>query len=91
MIEVDRISKTWGEHQVLKDVSISCKNGEICGIVGRNGSGKTVLLKCICGFVKTDKGRITISGKEMLPGEILTSAGILIEDPAFLRGEIKKL
>ena len=47
-IEVKNGVKCFGEQQVLRDVSIQCASGHIYGIVGHNGSGKTVLFKCIC-------------------------------------------
>ena len=50
-IEVKNGVKCFGEQQVLKGVSIQCESGHIYGIVGHNGSGKTVLFKCICGFM----------------------------------------
>ena len=49
MIEVQNVNKSFGEEHVLKDVSHSFEAGKIHGIVGNNGSGKTVLMKCICG------------------------------------------
>ena len=49
-IEVNHVFKSFKEKEVLKDVSLTCESGKIYGIVGHNGSGKTVLFKCICGF-----------------------------------------
>ena len=51
MIEVQNVNKSFGEEHVLKDVSHNFETGKIHGIVGNNGSGKTVLMKCICGFL----------------------------------------
>ena len=48
--------------QYLINVNLQCYKGEICGIVGRNGSGKTVLFKSICGLVKLNSGEITVNG-----------------------------
>nr|WP_268877870.1 ATP-binding cassette domain-containing protein [Anaerosacchariphilus polymeriproducens] len=50
------------------DVSLEIKQGEICGIVGRNGSGKTVLFKCICGFLKPTSGKILVRNQENRKG-----------------------
>ena len=56
------------------------------GIVGRNGSGKTVLFKCICGFLKCDSGEIRVDGKIVGKDlDMLKNAGIIIEEPGFLR------
>lgn len=85
MIEVKEISKKFGDQQVLDKVSISCEKGSINGIIGRNGSGKSVLLKCICGFFRQDEGKIYICGKqntEFVQAEY--RLGAIIEAPAFL-------
>lgn len=85
-IEVKNGVKCFGEQQVLRDVSIQCASGHIYGIVGHNGSGKTVLFKCICGFMSLDEGEIIIDGtKRSKKGAILTGAGIIIEEPSFLK------
>lgn len=85
-IEVKNGVKCFGEQQVLRDVSIQCASGHIYGIVGHNGSGKTVLFKCICGFMNLDEGEIIIDGtKRSKKGAILTGAGIIIEEPSFLK------
>ena len=85
IIEVQHVNKSFGEEQVLKDVSHSFEIGQIHGIVGNNGSGKTVLMKCICGFLKPDSGTIFVHHKQVgketdFPEDI----GIIIETPGFL-------
>lgn len=86
IIEVNNICKRFKNTEVLKGISLRCESGKIYGIVGHNGSGKTVLLKCICGFLKAEKGSILVNGKEMGKQiDMLTNAGIIIEEPAFLR------
>ena len=62
-IEVKNVYKSFKNIEVLHDVSLQADAGSICGIIGRNGSGKTVLFKCICGFLQTDRGEIQIEGK----------------------------
>ena len=85
-IEVKNGVKQFEEQCVLKNVSIQCESGHIYGIVGHNGSGKTVLFKCICGFMNLDDGEIIIDGvQRSKKGAILTGAGIIIEEPAFLK------
>ena len=72
--------------EVLHDVSLQVDAGSICGIIGRNGSGKTVLFKCICGFLQTDRGEIQIEGKAVGKDKsTLSNLGIIIESPGFLR------
>lgn len=87
MIRVENVSKSFGKEKVLDNVSFEVKEGTICGLVGRNGSGKTVLFKCICGFMGVDSGQIFVRGKRV-GKEIETPehAGVLIEHPGFLKG-----
>ena len=59
-VEVKALSKSFGKETVLKDVNISFEAGKIHGIIGRNGSGKTVLMKCILGFLKPTSGSVQI-------------------------------
>lgn len=85
IIDVQNASKSFGEERVLKDVSHSFEKGKIHGIVGNNGSGKTVLMKCICGFLRPDSGKILVNHQEVgkdrdFPEDI----GIIIETPGFL-------
>lgn len=85
MIVIENVSKSFGEEQVLKSVTHTFERGRIHGIVGNNGSGKTVLMKCICGFLRPDEGRIFVKdvqiGKDRdFPEDI----GIIIETPGFL-------
>lgn len=84
-IKVVNANKSFKAQQVLKDVCIECNAGEITGIVGRNGSGKTVLFKTICGLLVPDSGEVQIDGTVRKRGEILKEAGVIIEEPAFLR------
>lgn len=85
VIKVEAACKSFRKQQVLKEVSFSCMEGEISGIVGHNGSGKTVLFKCICGLLYLDQGNIFICGKQMHKDiDILNEAGVIIEEPAIL-------
>ncbi|MCD2492185.1 ATP-binding cassette domain-containing protein [Lacrimispora sp. NSJ-141] len=85
MIEVQSVTKKFKEYKALDQVSLNFEKGKIHGIIGRNGSGKTVLFKCICGFLKTSEGTILVNGKQI--GKEIESppnAGIIIETPGFL-------
>lgn len=86
MISVQNISKKFKEHTVLDQISLECYPGKIYGFVGYNGSGKTVLFKCICGLFLVDSGSIVIDGKTV-GEEMIKNAGIIIEEPAFIRNE----
>lgn len=85
IIEIDNISKEFSGDIVLHSVSISFEKGKIYGIIGRNGSGKTVLLKIISGFLKPTTGTVTINGIPLgKKNEFPENTGILIEKPGFL-------
>lgn len=86
VIRLDHVYKNFGSTEILKDISLTCEKGKIYGFVGYNGSGKTVMFKCICGFFKCTKGAIYIQGKQMGKDiDMLNQAGIIIEEPGFLR------
>lgn len=78
------VTKAYRDHTVLKQVNLECGRGEITGIIGRNGAGKTVLFKAICGLTAIDSGEILIDGEKKSSGAILQSVGVIIEEPAFL-------
>ncbi len=75
-IIVRNVTKKFGNVTVLDNVSLQVKKGTICGIIGRNGSGKTVLFKCICGLLQINEGSILVDKKEI---------GAIIEEPGFLK------
>lgn len=79
------ISKSFGKETVLRDISLTVKRGEIAGLVGNNGSGKTVLMKCICGFLRPEHGEITVCGKRIGKDcDFPDNLGVIIETPGFL-------
>lgn len=85
VISVQQVSKSFGEAEVLHEVSHEFERGKIHGIVGNNGSGKTVLMKCICGFLLPTKGRILVDNKWVGHDmDFPEDAGIIIETPGFL-------
>ena len=67
-IEVKNVVKSFQDTTVLHDVSVSFAPGQIHGLIGRNGSGKTVLMKCICGFMRPTSGEILVEGKRVAQG-----------------------
>ena len=83
-IQCVNVTKSYRDHTVLKQVNLECGSGEIAGIIGRNGAGKTVLFKAICGLTAIDSGEILIDGEKKSSGAILQSVGVIIEEPAFL-------
>ncbi len=86
VISIKNAYKKFGEQVVLNDVSLEIYKGRIYGIIGRNGSGKTVLFKSICGFILLDSGEITVSdkviGKDV---DMPKNVGLIIETPGFLK------
>lgn len=85
IIIINGLSKKFKEATVLEDINISFKKGKIYGLVGRNGSGKTMLLKCICGFILEIEGEITVQGKKVgIDMDITSNIGVIIENPGFL-------
>ena len=85
IIEILDVEKSFGDEQVLKHVSHDFEKGKIHGIVGNNGSGKTVLMKCICGFLRPDSGRILVNHEEVgKKRDFPDDLGIIIETPGFL-------
>lgn len=86
-IEVEHLTKKYGNITVLNDVNIGFESGQIHGLIGRNGSGKTMLMKCICGFVPVTSGSIRVHGKLVdEAGTIPDNIGLIIETPGFLPG-----
>jgi len=85
VIEVKNITKKWGNNTVLKSVNLTADCSEIIGIIGHNGCGKTVMMKCICGFISPDNGEIIVSGKRIGKDiDIPKNIGLIIETPGFL-------
>ncbi|MBW9158701.1 ABC transporter ATP-binding protein [Clostridium tagluense] len=85
IISIDNVSKVFKKTTVLDRVSIDFEKNKIHGLVGRNGSGKTMLLKCICGFIPVTSGEIIVDGKKIGKDiDIPKNVGIIIETPGFL-------
>lgn len=82
-VEVIDVTKKFGEQTALRQVNVTFEADKIHGVIGRNGSGKTVMFKCICGFMRPDEGEIRIDGKKVRPAQA-QDIGIIIEDPGFI-------
>lgn len=85
MINVKDVSLTIKNYEILKNITLNIEKGEAVGLVGSNGSGKTMLMKCICGFNTQYTGEISVGdrviGKEV---EFPQSTGFIIETPGFV-------
>ena len=87
IISVRDVSKNFGKERVLHHISRDFEKGKIHGIIGNNGSGKTVLMKCICGFLTPTEGEIFVQGKQVgRDMDFPPDMGIIIETPGFLPG-----
>ncbi len=83
-IEVKNISKSFNKNNILSDISVTFESGKIYGLVGRNGSGKSVFLKLICGFYVPTKGEILYDGINLNNrNEFPDNLRALIEKPSF--------
>lgn len=85
VIEIKEVSLTIKKKKLLDKVSLEVERGTIVGITGKNGSGKTVLLKVLTGFAKADEGTVLVKGKEI--GKVIDypdDCGIIIESPGFI-------
>ena len=84
-IELTHVTKRFGQELVLKEVNLTLERGRVYGIVGNNGSGKTVLMKCICGFLIPTTGVIQVFGSRIGQDvDFPESLGVIIETPGFL-------
>jgi len=87
-VVIENLYMTFGKETVLKNVNIAFECGKIHGIVGRNGSGKTVMMKCILGFLKPTKGSVTVFGRKIgLECNFAPQTGMIIEAPGFIPTE----
>ena len=85
MIEVQNVTLQIKGKMILSDVDLTMEEGRIYGLVGNNGSGKTMLMKCICGFVLPTKGTVLSNGKKIGKDmDYLQDAGVIIENPGFI-------
>ncbi len=85
MLEIKGLTKKFKQRTVLRDINLSLKFGNIYGFIGANGSGKSVFFKTICGFLKPDKGTVTVNGKTIGKQiDFLPSLGVVIEKPGFI-------
>lgn len=84
-IAIDNLTKSFGAVKALDGVSVQFDSGMIHGLIGRNGSGKTVLIKCICALITPTSGTITIDGKRLFHDiQRPDNVGAIIEAPGFL-------
>ncbi len=83
MIEIQNLTKRYGEKTVLNNVSFSVKKGEIVGFLGPNGAGKTTTMNILTGYISSNEGVVTVDGFDVLqsPFEVKKRIGYLPEQP----------
>ena len=85
VIEITSLNLTLTKTEILKNINPIFEKGKIHGLIGRNGSGKTMLMKCICGFVKPTNGEIKVNGEVVGKDcDFPKNMGIIIETPGFI-------
>lgn len=85
MIEIQHVSLKLKKKEILCDINADFADGEIHGLVGRNGCGKTMLMKCICGFVRPTSGTICVNDKIIgTDVDFPEKLGVIIETPVFI-------
>lgn len=85
VIRVENVTKIFGDTIALDRINLSFAKGSIYGIIGRNGSGKTVLFKTMIGYLKPTAGRVVVGDKEIGKDmDFAENMGIIIENPGFL-------
>ena len=84
MIEIKNVSKTIDKQQVLKDINLTLEDGKTYAIIGHNGSGKSMLLRLICGLISPDTGSVLINKEELKNNINKYNFGVLIKKPKFL-------
>ena len=81
---ISDLTKSYSNALVLDHITASFEHGKIHGLIGRNGSGKTVLLKCLCGLTRFDTGKIFYDGHRTFPfKQPPKGVGVIIETPGF--------
>lgn len=85
IISLNQVSKSFSGRRVLSDVSLNIEKGSTVGIVGSNGSGKSVLFNIICGFLVPDSGQVRVRGQVLGKGrDFPENVGVLINSPGFI-------
>ena len=79
---IEHLSKRFEQKEVLKDIDFTFEEGRIYGLLGRNGAGKTTVLKAALGLMKPDRGRVEIFGKDVttITGAEKSRIGVVLDD-----------
>ena len=83
MVVVEKLSKRFGEHLAVDNISFTVKEGEVVGFLGPNGAGKSTTMNILTGYISATSGSVTIDGYDILedPNEVKQRVGYLPELP----------
>ena len=87
MVELRHVAKAYKKNVLFTDLNLTIPRGDICGIIGPNGTGKSVLFKMLCGLARSDKGEILIEGKPLKKGTFPKNIGVILDTSGFLPDE----
>lgn len=87
MVQINHVKKAYKGNVLFTDLNLRVERGESCAIVGENGSGKSVLLKMICGLARPDEGEITVGGEKLEKGKFPKDIGVILDNAGFLPNE----
>lgn len=87
MVRLEHVKKAYRGNVLFTDLNLSVKRGESCAIIGVNGSGKSVLLKMVCGLVRPDEGEVTVAGERIEKGKFPQNIGVILDNAGFLPNE----
>nr|WP_257612778.1 ATP-binding cassette domain-containing protein [Oenococcus oeni] len=93
VITLEKVSKSFGQNHVLKNISLQIKNGQLIGLIGPSGTGKTTMIAAILGMIKLDSGKITVLDKSMPNREVLGKIGYMAQSDALytsLSGRVER-
>ncbi|RUQ32961.1 MAG: ATP-binding cassette domain-containing protein [Candidatus Competibacteraceae bacterium] len=87
LVQVERLTRRYGEHRAVDDLSFTLRRGQVLGLLGPNGAGKSTTLRMLAGVLAPDAGRIVINGRDLLdqPRQARQAIGYLPEQPPLYR------
>ena len=87
IVKLEHVKKAYKGNVLFTDLNFQVQRGESCAIVGANGSGKSVLLKMICGLVRPDDGNVIVRGEKVEDGKFPKDIGVILDNAGFLPNE----
>lgn len=87
MVKLEHIKKAYKGNVLFTDLNLQVQKGKSCAIVGVNGSGKSVLLRMVCGLVRPDGGTVTVGGEKLEKGKFPKDTGVILDNAGFLPNE----